>query len=73
MSRRARYRRAMARYGAKALKEAGKLGELLECEPTSKAGRKIQKLIGDVASEMSRETREQPEPEEGEDDGGDET
>ena len=46
-----RHRRMMTKYAVEALREAGILGEVLDHEPTDKAGRKIQALIMDVAND----------------------
>lgn len=58
MSRRSGIRRRRARLLVAILKEKGKLGELLECEPPHRAGCKIQSLISSVANEMAQESRD---------------
>jgi hypothetical protein len=63
MARRHReHRRHMTRYLVRALQQGGRLGEILEIEPGSKAGREIQALVSDVANEMADENRTDPTP-----------
>lgn len=52
-----RHRRRMTRHLVEMLKEEGELGKVLETEPGSSTGGRIQSLISDVANEMAGESR----------------
>ena len=57
MGRRSKHRREMTANLVKALKERGKLGEVLEVDPKNRASRNIQALIADVANEIAKEEK----------------
>lgn len=57
MGRRQRHRLAMTRHLVNALKEKGKLGEILESDSPTRGGRAIQSLISEVTNEMAAENR----------------
>ena len=52
MSRRSEHREMMTKHLVKVLKKEGKLGEFLERELPTNAGKNIQKLISKVANEI---------------------